>query len=177
MPQKIHQSPLSGNKMSEKTNTREKKQNLQPGDLNQYIRLTTVSIWLVLGAFFVFVIGMVVWGFFGRLTVSVKAVAVGHEGAVNLYIPEDQVSKIKDENELVIDGKTFIIGDVHESNDIQRAGDVLDEYQLSLAGLSEDQKVISVERDLTNYDGSYEATIIVERIKPFSFLFGGSKKQ
>ena len=165
----------SGNKMSEKTNTREKKQNLQPGDLNQYIRLTTVSIWLVLGAFFVFVIGMVVWGFFGRLTVSVKAVAVGHEGTVSLYIPEDQVSKIKDDNELVIEDKTFIIGDVHESDNSQRAGDVLDEYQLSLAGLSEDQKVISVDRGLTGYDGSYEATIIVERIKPFSFLFGGRK--
>ena len=78
-------------------------------------------------------------------------------------------------NELVIEDKTFIIGDVHESDNSQRAGDVLDEYQLSLAGLSEDQKVISVDRGLTGYDGSYGATIIVERIKPFSFLFGGRK--
>ena len=81
--------------MSENTNTREKKPNLQPGDLNQYIHLTTVSIWLVLGAFLVFVIGMVVWGFFGRLTVSVQAVAVSQESSIMLYIPEDQVSRIK----------------------------------------------------------------------------------
>ncbi|MBQ3316630.1 MAG: hypothetical protein II883_06370 [Spirochaetales bacterium] len=162
--------------MNEKTNIREKKQNLQPGDLNQYIRLTTVSIWLVLVAFIVFVIGMVVWGFTGNLSVSVKAVAVGHEGKVSLYIPEDQVSRIKDDNELVINDKSVAIGNVHESGISQRAGDVLDEYQLSLAGLSESQKVIVVDRDLAGYDGSYGAAIIIERIKPFDFLFGGNKR-
>ena len=166
--------PASGNKMNEKTNTREKKTNLQPGDLNQYIRLTTVSIWLVLGAFLVFVLGMVVWGFTGNLTVSVKAVAVGHDSIISLYIPEDQLSRIKDDNELVINGKSFTLGDVHESNQSQRAGDVLDEYQLSLADLSDSQKVISVDRDLSGYDGSYGATIVLERIKPFEFLFGGN---
>ncbi len=167
----IHPSPISGNNMSEKTNIREKKENLQPGDLNQYIRLTTVSTWLVLGAFLIFVIGMVVWGFFGRLTVSVQAVAVSNENSVMLYIPEDQISRIKQDNELVINGSTDTIGDINDNTVIEKAGDVLDEYQRSLANLTEDQKVLVVTRTMDVPDGYYEASIIIERIMPFSFLF------
>lgn len=161
--------------MSENTNTREKKPNLQPGDLNQYIHLTTVSIWLVLGAFLVFVIGMVVWGFFGRLTVSVQAVAVSQESSIMLYIPEDQVSRIKQDSELVINDTTAAIGEIRENAYTEKASDALDEYQRSLAGLTEDQKVLVINRTMAVPDGSYSASIILERIKPFSFLFGGKK--
>ena len=161
--------------MSENTNTREKKPNLQPGDLNQYIHLTTVSIWLVLGAFLVFVIGMVVWGFFGRLTVSVQAVAVSQESSIMLYIPEDQVSRIKQDSELVINDTTVAIGEIRENAYTEKASDALDEYQRSLADLTEDQKVLVINRTMAVPDGSYSASIILERIKPFSFLFGGKK--
>ena len=161
--------------MSENTNTREKKPNLQPGDLNQYIHLTTVSIWLVLGAFLVFVIGMVVWGFFGRLTVSVQAVAVSQESSIMLYIPEDQVSRIKQDSELVINDTTVAIGEIRENAYTEKASDALDEYQRSLADLAEDQKVLVINRTMAVPDGSYSASIILERIKPFSFLFGGKK--
>ena len=161
--------------MSENTNTREKKPNLQPGDLNQYIHLTTVSIWLVLGAFLVFVIGMVVWGFLGRLTVSVQAVAVSQESSIMLYIPEDQVSRIKQDSELVINDTTATIGEIRENAYTEKASDALDEYQRSLAGLTEDQKVLVINRTMAVPDGSYSASIILERIKPFSFLFGGKK--
>ncbi len=157
--------------MSEKTNIKEKKANLQPGDLNQYIRLTTVSTWLVLGAFLIFVIGMVVWGFFGRLTVSVQAVAVSNENNVMLYIPEDQISRIKQDNELVINGNTDVIGDINDNTVTEKAGEVLDEYQRSLANLTEDQKVLVVKRTMDVPDGYYAASIIIERIMPFSFLF------
>ena len=161
--------------MSENTNTREKKPNLQPGDLNQYIHLTTVSIWLVLGAFLVFVIGMVVWGFLGRLTVSVQAVAVSQESSIMLYIPEDQVSRIKQDSELVINDTTAAIGEIRENAYTEKASDALDEYQRSLADLTEDQKVLVINRTMAVPDGSYSASIILERIKPFSFLFGGKK--
>jgi len=157
--------------MSEKTNIKEKKANLQPGDLNQYIRLTTVSTWLVLGAFLIFVIGMVVWGFFGRLTVSVQAVAISNENSVMLYIPEDQISRIKEDSELVINGSSDTIGDLHDNTYTEKAGDVLDEYQLSLAKLTEDQEVLVINRTMAVPDGSYSASIILEQIKPFSFLF------
>ena len=163
--------------MSEKTNTREKKENLQPGDLNQYIRLTTISTWLVLGAFLVFVIGLIVWGFTGRLVVSVDAVAVAEEKSVVIYIPEEQFSKIKENSELVVENTDVPFGSIPEKPASERAANVLDEYQRSLANLSERQQVLAVQRSLDIPDGSYKASIILERIKPFDFLFGGKKAE
>ncbi len=163
--------PYPESKMSEKTNIREKKTNLQPGDLNQYIRLTSVSTWLILAAFLVFVAGMIVWGFFGRLTVSVKAVAVSTDNNLVLLIPEDQVTRIKEDSELVINGNSVPIGNIHKDVTYEKAGDVLDEYQRSLAELTVDQKLLVVSRAMEIPDGSYSASIVLERIKPFSFLF------
>ncbi len=157
--------------MSEKTNTREKKENLQPGDLNQYIRLTTVSIWLVLSALLVFVLGMMAWGFFGRVTVSVPAVAVSNGSSITLHIPERQVSRIREDSELVIENSTLPIGNIHNGAVTDKAGTALDEYQRSLAGLAEDQNVLIIDRSMDLPDGSYRASIVLERIKPFSFLF------
>ncbi len=157
--------------MSEKTNTREKKKDLQPGDLNQYIRLTTISTWMVLMAILVFVIGMVIWGFFGRLTVSVQAVAVSNSNNVTLHIPEDQVSRIKQDSELVINDSSVPIGNINDNAVTEKAGEVLDEYQRSLANLTENQKVLVINRTMEIPDGSYSASIVLEQIKPFSFLF------
>ncbi len=120
---------------------------------------------------------MVVWGFFGRLTVSIQAVAVSQESNVLIHIPEDQVSRIKQDSELVINDTTAAIGEFRENAYTEKAGDVLDEYQRSLAGLTEDQKVLVTSRTMAVPDGSYSASIIIEQIKPFSFLFGGNKKQ
>ncbi|MBR0147438.1 MAG: hypothetical protein IJM25_12360 [Eubacterium sp.] len=39
-----------------------------PEQLNDYIRVTTPSVWLVLAAVFVLLVGIVVWTIFGTVT-------------------------------------------------------------------------------------------------------------
>ena len=176
MSSEIQQPPESVKKMSEKTNRREKKENLQPGDLNQYIRLTPVKTWIVLLAFLVFVIGMVVWGLTGTLTVGIDAVAVVENESVSVYIPTDQFTRIKEDSILEINGTSAAFGVLPSEPDVKHSEEVLDEYQRSLAGLKEHDEVTVVYRPTGLLDGSYKARIILERIKPFDFLFGGNKK-
>ena len=47
-----------------------------PEQLNDYLRGTNISLWLVLGAVIVLLIGFCVWGTFGRVETQVKAVAI-----------------------------------------------------------------------------------------------------
>lgn len=176
MSSEIQQPPVSGKKMSEKTNRREKKENLQPGDLNQYIRLTPVKTWIVLLAFLVFVIGMVVWGLTGTLTVGINAVAVVENESVSVYIPTDQFTRIKEDSILEINGTSAAFGVLPSEPSVLHSEEVLDEYQRSLAGLKEHEEVTVVYRPTGLLDGSYKAEVILERIKPFEFLFGGNKK-
>ncbi len=38
-----------------------------PESLNDYIRVTTTPVWLVLGALLILLIGMIVWGIVGKV--------------------------------------------------------------------------------------------------------------
>ena len=163
--------------MSVKTDLREQKKDLQPGDLNQYIHLTSISLWLILGAVLVLVAGLTVWAFAAELPVTVKAVAVADGQSGVLYVPEDQISRIKADSELEIsDVTTTVFGDIPNVDTSVPAGDVLDEYQLSLAGFEKMQKVINVSIDVAIPEGSYPASVIIENVRPIDFLFGGERK-
>ena len=159
--------------MSVKTDTTEKKENLQPSDLNQYIHLTSVSLWIVLGAALIFVIGLIVWGFTAKLLVTVDTVAVSDSRQVEVYIPEDEFSKIKEDSELDVADVKVSFGTVPADSVPVPAGTVLDEYQRSLAGLDADENVYVISRDLSVPAGSYDASVVLEQIRPYEFLFGG----
>ena len=161
--------------MSVQTDRIEKDANLQPGDLNRYIRLTSVSLWLVLGAVLVFVVGLVVWGCLGKMRVTVEGVAVADRQGVVLYVPAEQLSRIKEDSGLEIASVSAVFGEIPDASEAVPAGDVLDEYQRSLAGLDGAEKVVSKSVDVTVPEGSYKAEVILEEIRPISFLFGGDK--
>ena len=40
-----------------------------PEKLDDYIRVTTPSVWITLAAIVILLVGIIVWGFFGRLTI------------------------------------------------------------------------------------------------------------
>lgn len=40
-----------------------------PESMNDYIRVTTPSVWIVLGALVLLLLGMLTWSIFGRVTV------------------------------------------------------------------------------------------------------------
>jgi hypothetical protein len=148
---------------------------IQPGDLNRYIRVTTTSVWLVLAAVLVFAVGLAVWAMNTKLTVSIGAVAVVKDSKTTVYIPEDKISSVRT-GDAVHTGATMTTLQGIPTESIQ-ASEVLDEYQRSLQGIRETDKVVACEVQTDLPDGSYNATIVQEQIVPIRFLFGKSSKK
>ncbi len=44
-----------------------------PEQLNDYIRVTTPSVWLILIAIIILIIGTLIWGVFGRIEINTGA--------------------------------------------------------------------------------------------------------
>ncbi len=44
-----------------------------PEQIDDYIRITTPSVWLILFAVVILLVGLVIWGIFGRITVETAA--------------------------------------------------------------------------------------------------------
>ena len=68
-----------------------------PEQLNDYIRVSTPSVWLLLIAIVILLAGVCVWGVFGHMDTALPVAAVSREGIVTAYVREADVQKVKAE--------------------------------------------------------------------------------
>ena len=139
-----------------------------PEQLGDYITSASPSVWLVLIAIILLLVGVCVWGIFGRLDTTVTAGAVSSNGELLLYIPEADSEKIKNGLKVTVDEKEYTISEVSASP--VELGAECDAYALHASSLKQGDfaYVASAHTDLP--DGSYKAEITVDSVSPISFV-------
>lgn len=65
-----------------------------PDDLDAYVRVTNPSIWVVIAACAVLLIGLFTWGFLGMAETNVAAKATSVKGEVVGFLPEEKALKV-----------------------------------------------------------------------------------
>ena len=139
-----------------------------PEQLDSYIRVASPGVWMVLTAIIVLLAGVCVWGVLGQLETTVSAVAVCEDGTVMLYVEEEKGSLVEPGMEVRI-GES--VGEVTEVSDLPAAAkEKLSDYALHLGGFSAEAWVYSAETDAALSEGIYAAEIILESMKPMSFV-------
>lgn len=140
-----------------------------PEQLNDYLRGTNISLWLILGAVIVLLIGFFIWGAFGRLETQVNVVAISWNGQIEAFVREADRDGISMGQKVYVDGtehkvlsisEDAITAEAHFSNDMVHldgleARDLF--YVLNLSG--------------SLPEGTYEAVIVKEEYPPLSLLF------
>ena len=118
-----------------------------PEKISDYLRVTNPGVWMVLAAVVLLLAGLVVWAFVGTLetTADVKVIVEDHKAEI-----------------LLLDGSSVEAG-----------------MPLRVAG--QEVKIASVETDkygrtlcyaeLLLPDGTYDGVVVVQQIRPISFLF------
>ncbi|MDD6188738.1 MAG: hypothetical protein PUB32_04065 [Clostridiales bacterium] len=139
-----------------------------PEQINDYIRTSNLSIWVIFIAAALLLIGVTVWGVFGTIDISVSSVAVCENGNVTCYISESDIEEISDTARARINGESYALTDVSELP--VPAKNTLSPYGLHLAGFDDDEWIYlsSVSADIK--DGMYKAAIIIESVSPISLL-------
>ena len=139
-----------------------------PEQMNDYIRVTSPGVWLVLAAVIALLAGLLIWSVAGRLETTVAAAAVaGPEGTV-LYIPEEEMDAIPSGAAVHIDGQDYVLGRA-EVRPVAVDGS-FDAYTLHVGGLETGQWVYPAAVDADLDEGVYEAKIVVDSVSPISFL-------
>lgn len=113
-----------------------------PEDLNDYVRVANPGIWMVLAAVIVLLIGVCIWGVFGRIETKVPARIVAENGAIVCTV---------------------------ENTDKIKAGMTVEANETEGKVVNADNGKVTVEISLP--DGVYEGSIITESLKPISFVF------
>lgn len=139
-----------------------------PEQLNDYIKVANPSVWIILVAVIILLLGVCSWGLFGTIDSSVKAVAIVDNGQMSCYIPENKASEVSINQDVDVDGQHYKITEI--SNTPVNAGEVLDSYAMHLSGISAEQWVYKITFDTDLEDGVYDADIRVESIHPSTFV-------
>ncbi len=124
-----------------------------PESLNDYVKVTRPSVWLLLAAIIVLFVGAFLWATFGHIDTTVPSTATITGGVMNLTVTDKE--KLPNgyngqDARLVIDNKSYNI-----SLTLNADGTFTSKTELP--------------EDLT--EGSYNVDIVVESVSPIVYIF------
>lgn len=140
-----------------------------PEQLNDYIRVSNPGVWIALTAVIVLLVGVCVWGIFGKIETTVGSAAVVKDGHMTLYIKEEHLGEITEGMIVRVKEQEYLITSVETIPKTIPEG--FDEYMLHLSGMHVGEWVFGVTAmDTDLADGVYKAEIVIESIAPMSFI-------
>lgn len=141
-----------------------------PEQLNEYIRVAGPSVWLVLAAAILLLIGTIAWSVFGTVQTVVNTSALAEGGSVICFVSEEDHARI-------MKGQTVIVGELEGTvkavSEEPVTVDLNDpsHYLMKNAGLEEGELCYKVELSVSGLkDGIYDIEIVVESIHPITFV-------
>lgn len=140
-----------------------------PEQMNDYIRVSNPSVWMILAAVIVLLAGVFVWGLFGRLDSAFQTGGVCKDGSLTVYISEENFAKISEKAVISVDGAELVLSDIPSSP--VRLDDNADPYLLHLTGASAGDWVYVFKVDAAGMkDGIISVSVITERVRPLDFV-------
>ena len=139
-----------------------------PEQLNDYIRVSTPSVWMLLAAIVILLAGVCVWGVVGHLDTHLTAAAVSRDGNVVAYIKEADIGKISQGMEVAIGGEKGCVASV--AAEPVMVDETFSDYLLYVGALEIGGWAYEAALDVECADGVHEVTITTESISPMSFV-------
>ncbi len=150
-----------------------KKSNLDranaPEELNDYIRVENPSVWIILSAAIVFLIGVVIWGIFGTVGTTLEVCAAVEGDSAVCYVSAKDISELEVGMKVTVGDSEGSVRSIPDAP-IQIDAD-FDEYALYLSGFSRGDYCYAVDVELSDVkDGMYPAVIMLESLHPIFFI-------
>ena len=143
-----------------------------PEQLNDYIRVANPSLWFVLAAIIVLLIGVCVWGFLGKLETCVSGAVIVNDGVALCYVSEDDISSIESGMTVRIGDSEYTVQSISQEPVAISSDSGFSDYFLYISGFYEGEwvYVVTLDSDGQIADGIYSAGIVVDSVSPISFV-------
>lgn len=140
-----------------------------PEQLNDYIKVTNPGVWMALAAIVILLIGVCVWGVFGKLETKLPVAAVSQDGQTVLYVKENDLSAVKENMSVYIGDETYKVTSV--GAEPVAVTEEFSEYARHTGELSVGEWVYVVQIDGSLANGTYKAHIVIDSVSPLYFVF------
>ena len=139
-----------------------------PEQLNDYIKVSNPAVWMIISSVIILLVGICVWGVFGKLDTVIKTGGVCQNGTACCYVKEADAAKIKATSTVSVDGKDYAVASM--SNAPVKAGENVDPYILHLGNIGDNDWVYEVLFSAPLKNDVYEMNITVDSVSPMSFI-------
>ena len=155
-----------------------------PESLNDYLRVTSPGVWLVLAAVIALLVGGILWGIFGRIDTTRRVAVVTRDGASVCLVPFDnarEMQNILNLKSVTVDGRTYAVtlpesgevtgGFVYEFFNEEDAGESSLLFKACNVGeMTKEDKVITLPLAEGLKDGVAEGTAVLDTLHPIALL-------
>lgn len=140
-----------------------------PDELTNTIKVIKPSVWVLLIALILVLAGFLVWSVFGRINSTVETVVVSDGESISCLISEKDILSVQPGMTLILEDKEYRLGE--QVDDPKSAYYDLDPILYHFGNYGQDEYVytFSVDGDIDR--GIYKAKIVVERVRPITFLW------
>lgn len=149
-----------------------RKKNLErinsPEQLDDYIKVTSVSVWVILISIMLILIGACVWGVYGTVTTSFETIGIVEKGNMKIYISESDFQKIDSNIKVIVNDKEYNVNRIDK--DFEKIQNCLKANEIHEAGLDGDEWVHIAYADTELEDGKYNVSVIIENLHFMSFI-------
>ena len=140
-----------------------------PEALNDYLRVTSPGVWLVLAAVIALLIGAVLWGVFGRIHTEVATAIVVEEGGSWAYLPAAALEGALAHGSVAVDGVSYPL-DPDAGVSMLLIPEDASTRLLKAGSLKVGDLTAKVPVDTDLPGGIYSGTAVTEDLKPMSLL-------
>ena len=139
-----------------------------PEQLHDYVRVANPGLWMIISAIVILLVGVVIWGFIGKIDTTMSTAIVTDSGDAVIYIGESDVEKLEIGMTVRSEGREYTITDIAKAP--LKVDEALTDYAIHASGLTVGEWVYAVSIDGEHSDGVQKADIVIESISPISFI-------
>jgi hypothetical protein len=140
-----------------------------PEQLNDFIKVSKPSVWMILAAIIFIIVGVGVWSVSGKLETRESAIISVKNGEGHIYLTYDQVDKVSRGMIVRVDDCEGTVVDVDYSP--IKVNDEFDIYTKQLGKMTDDEWYYDASVDIDLEDGVYSSEIVIDSVSPIYFLF------
>lgn len=139
-----------------------------PEKMNDYIRVSSPSVWMLLAAIIILLAGVCVWGVFGKIESRIKVPAISDGERTVAYVKVEDAKRIQPGMPVTVSDSEGEVKSV--SQNPVKVDSSFSEYMKYLGSMTDGEWVFEVAVSCVCDEGVYEAEIIQESISPMSFV-------
>ena len=140
-----------------------------PEVLNDYLKVTSPGVWLVLGAVMALLIGALLWGIFGRISTGVNVAVLSQDGESVCVVPYETLPDVIAAGEVQVNGAVYAIGESALAKTLV-VSEETSPYLRMAASLSIGDVAVEIPITAGLEDGIYTGSVTTETIRPLSLL-------